>query len=623
MNDDARVSPDDPFDDPEVQAFLAREGIVRTPGMAAKLMRDLGPLVADEGFDLENLGEADVDGLNAALARATERHNLTLFTPIGDRRQQALAVLVRVARAVADDDEVAARRELGRISPEATVDLPAISDVMGVSIGLLDRWYSDPVTVTGLSAARFPRWAASARKAGTDIVGLARKGRGFDSLDRLHFAHSGLALYEAGALAVAAALTAWSRRENLAVEVVARRELDLDAETTLEAPMLVAAATEARGAAFGIGSTRPERGSDTSEAFTRWLATQPDGHDRIEVGEVELLQDLLALAVRVDLDLSDPDDVDPFIETLFGISDPDDPEQEQTLGNALEVLHDYVHFRLERSAEGSAAWKAAHAAVESAIDELDELDEDAPMPPHVAAALEASAHVGDVAQRTALSALPVVRSVSPFLDWIGAGRALTSSGMLRRVDIPDAAAFLGIDALGVRSRAAADDLRGPSGRRYVLSLREVPEFMAWWNALHAADILESSATRVRPGPAAMSWRGETPPSLALAEQITTMCSAFLITGGAERTFLDELAGRIVVARLFSTVAEDSDPIDVDVDVEGEEQFLAPRVARVLEQLALTGLITVKDGAIDVAPGLEPAVTTSALVAITLLIRDVG
>lgn len=30
-----------------------------------------------------------------------------------------------------------------------------------------------------------------------------------------------------------------------------------------------------------------------------------------------------------------------------------------------------------------------------------------------------------------------------------------------------------------------------------------------------------------------------------------MCAALLITGGAERTFFDELAARIVVKRLFS------------------------------------------------------------------------
>lgn len=41
-----------------------------------------------------------------------------------------------------------------------------------------------------------------------------------------------------------------------------------------------------------------------------------------------------------------------------------------------------------------------------------------------------------------------------------------------------------------------------------------------------------------------------------------MCAALLITGGAERTFFDELAARIVVKRLFSAVAEGADPIDV-------------------------------------------------------------
>lgn len=63
------------FDDPEVKAAMAAAGVVHQPGVAQEVLRDLAPFLAEEGIDLNDLGDTSLDSVNAALARASERYN--------------------------------------------------------------------------------------------------------------------------------------------------------------------------------------------------------------------------------------------------------------------------------------------------------------------------------------------------------------------------------------------------------------------------------------------------------------------------------------------------------------------------------------------------------------------
>lgn len=54
---------------------MAAAGVVHQPGTAQEVMRNLAPLLAEEGIDLNDLGDTDLDTVNAALARATTRYN--------------------------------------------------------------------------------------------------------------------------------------------------------------------------------------------------------------------------------------------------------------------------------------------------------------------------------------------------------------------------------------------------------------------------------------------------------------------------------------------------------------------------------------------------------------------
>lgn len=78
-----------PFDDPEVQKVMRKMGVVHRPGLADELLREIGPLLAEDGFDIDNLEATDLDTLNAAIGRAVERRNFERFVPVDQTRAMA------------------------------------------------------------------------------------------------------------------------------------------------------------------------------------------------------------------------------------------------------------------------------------------------------------------------------------------------------------------------------------------------------------------------------------------------------------------------------------------------------------------------------------------------------
>ena len=64
--------------------------------MANELLHELAPLLAEEGINAGNIDVADPDTLQQALNRAIERHNMAMFTPVGQARDLA-AVTLRLA----------------------------------------------------------------------------------------------------------------------------------------------------------------------------------------------------------------------------------------------------------------------------------------------------------------------------------------------------------------------------------------------------------------------------------------------------------------------------------------------------------------------------------------------
>jgi len=135
--------------------------------MANDLMRELAPLLAEDGIDLDDPSSIpDLETLQAALSRATERRNMELFTPVGEARALALTTLRLFVEAIADDEIELAGAILATAVPESPDGSQAtVAGTIGVALDLLDTILSGhhPLAPHGVSAqARSPGATGSA-----------------------------------------------------------------------------------------------------------------------------------------------------------------------------------------------------------------------------------------------------------------------------------------------------------------------------------------------------------------------------------------------------------------------------------------------------------------------------
>src|SRR5215469_486672 len=169
MADMRRRSPEPPPGPPQIQL---------KPGMAQELLRELAPLLAEEGIDVDNIDVPDAPTLQRALNRAMERHNMSLFTPVGHARELAAATLRLAAEAIADGDTALAAAILDQARPESPDgSVPTVAACTGVALGLLDQWLAGHHTdaPAGLAAiTRMPAGNWTGERAATDILVLAR-----------------------------------------------------------------------------------------------------------------------------------------------------------------------------------------------------------------------------------------------------------------------------------------------------------------------------------------------------------------------------------------------------------------------------------------------------------------
>jgi hypothetical protein len=184
------------------------------PGMANELLRELAPLLAEEGIDIENTDALDMQTLQRAMNRAVERRNMELFTPVGDTRDLAAAALRVVVEALAEGDTTVASTVLDQVLPESPDNsAPTVSACIGLALGLLDKWLGghEPTTPARLTQrVRLPKGHWQGERAARDIIALAGKGRAFRSLGSLITRQGGPQVLYGSALALAATIQAWS-----------------------------------------------------------------------------------------------------------------------------------------------------------------------------------------------------------------------------------------------------------------------------------------------------------------------------------------------------------------------------------------------------------------------------
>jgi len=200
--------------DPEPPPGLPR--VEHRPGMGDEMLRELAPLLAEEGIDLDDPdGVPDLETLQAAMQRAIERQNMTLFTPVGPARELAVDTLRHTVEAIAAGDTRAAAATLDHAQPESPDNsAPTVAGCIGVALGLLDDWLSghDPHAPANLAThTRLPAGHWVGERAAVDILALARKRRAFRSLDTLMTRQGGQHMLYGSALALAATIQTWAR----------------------------------------------------------------------------------------------------------------------------------------------------------------------------------------------------------------------------------------------------------------------------------------------------------------------------------------------------------------------------------------------------------------------------
>jgi len=217
MADMRRRSPEPPPGLPKIEV---------KPGMARELLRELAPLLAEEGIDADNIDVPDLETLQAAMSRAVERRNMTMFTPAGHARGLAVTTLRLAAEALAGGDTTLAAAILDQAQPESPGDTaPTVAACIGVALGLLDDWLSGGGSGTppGLpQRVRLPAGNWTGERAATDILVLARKGRAFASLSTLIARQGGQHVLYGSALTLAATIQAWAAQTSTPVSDLAR-----------------------------------------------------------------------------------------------------------------------------------------------------------------------------------------------------------------------------------------------------------------------------------------------------------------------------------------------------------------------------------------------------------------
>lgn len=627
-----------PFEDPELLAAMARFGVVHRPGSAQEALKELAPLLAAEGVDLDDPdADFDINQLNAALTRATERRNLEIATPIGEHRTRALAVLRTSGIAFADGRPDDAAALLGDIEPDETENRPSASHVIGAGLGALDTWFADPSLGGMLSVVRMPKWHSKpSRNVANDILALASKHRAFDSLHSLIVRHAGLAVLEGTALAVAGALAAIANREGSSVAEISARLL-----TAQDAAIPEASRPEPRqgsGAAFGVTPpliTAADHG--LLSRFGAWLEREPYiAGPAVEI-ELAMFEHLLTIAREYGLDLDRPKDMLPFCLRFFDPDEYEEPEGFDTPGmqmNTAYTLDDYLHFQLQ-TAKHPDAWERAHGFIEELLDDLSaELDDRSGAPSDELIRIAQEADSLDPTPRlAALARVPLVNGVRELLVWVGKRRRVTQTGAVRRNEIGEVAAFLGINAQGVAKHPDPefdpalefDAEPDYDAIVYASSMWEVPALAAWWESLKMLEIIRTNTSSVSPGPAAETWLAQEPVPIELAGQLVAATVAYALTVDLvdERSsffaFFDRGAFALTIARLLGALSPEHSPGRPADENDLRTVLLLGRSTNMLRTLERFGVIALDpQGEPVIAPELRGVMAKAVMFAIMQL-----
>ena len=131
-------------------------GIEFKPGLAQNTLRELAPLLAEEGIDPGNIDATDPATFQAALTPRSRTAQHDPLHPVGHARDLAAATLRQAIQAIAHGDTALAAAILDQAEPESPDGTaPTVAACIGVALGLLDDWLTGAShhTPPGLASA--------------------------------------------------------------------------------------------------------------------------------------------------------------------------------------------------------------------------------------------------------------------------------------------------------------------------------------------------------------------------------------------------------------------------------------------------------------------------------------
>ncbi|GAA4106627.1 hypothetical protein FB556_2262 [Enteractinococcus coprophilus] len=589
-----------PFEDPESFGLPPVAGSARQPDMADQVMQEIAPLLAADGIDLENLDDVEVEELDAAMARAVERHNLEQITPVGDQEAVTLLTLSSIVYALDSGTAEQLQKIFASIGQEPTHMRPSIGHLTGVALETLDKWYTDPSLENILRSAKLTFGPPATRSAAEDLQVLAHKGRAVRSYGNLLANHGGLELARAGAYLIYVSIAAIAAVRQIAVNEVLPELLPgkpLSKEHIDSIPL------------------RPEveqriAQEEQYEEFQFWLSDQYDDEDVDEI--YELFIDLVMQALEAGLDPDDPSAIHPWLASIQFSLDY------QNVMESMHAISNYVAFRVEDS-DDPAPWLEVLETFET------EVGED-PLAEQFRQIIDA-ADMAPLADRAAaIRQLPIVAGLHELGQWLNTSQPVTANQVPRRTDIQRLAGMIGVQAVGAATKpelhyepTAFEDLMASSStapnadlphlpdrmKTYsVQSALEVPELVSWWTALEVLEIIELTASRVRQGPGATEFFRE---DLAVenAELVVGLWIANVLLHHFERTHYEVPATALVINHLTSAMSGADIPLsEPDPDVDIGVRITNVSYCRSLRYLRDMGLVQIRDGRLHVPKTLH-------------------
>lgn len=379
-----------------------------------------------------------------------------------------------------------------------------------------------------------------------------------------------------------------------------------------------------------VKSSRPigspaKRIDQTISACERWLS---EGNNTTG-GEADQVIELLAASQQPDGSLALLPPQPEFVEEMLETANSGGMD---TWVPVAQTLDRYFHF-LTESPEFTAEPESLAACLDLVHEDLGEIEEG---PGHALERLIRPYDEQGIAERRRdLAEVRLVTGVEHFLDWLGEGRPCSPKGGLQRKDIAPVAAMIGLSVKGTHTKhddaghrvdlpalepLFDDEASAPPQQHPVMSMWEVPELTAWWQAMQAVGIFSRSGTRVLRDQGAELWRSaDELEALDIRQEFLAVFVERFFAAEAEPfqrgDFFTSLAPPTIAAAAAELVAAlyrengDEPPQLIDQDRAG---LFGLRARVLLRRLADLGLLRGEEGAYVVPAGLRQAIVQGVL-----------